>query len=567
MLMTLMHTLGILIPLAGAVALLLKREQSETTVRMMLTSIGCMVMNCGSMLVASAQTEAGAGMATKFEYLGNAMFFSFFIAFLLSYLDLRVPRRICVIWAVFESLVVAIYWHDRWQERFIGHFNYVRDNQFHIFRAEVQQSALLVLRYSGLLLILLLLLGIVVYRMLRTKERTERFNLARLAGAEFIMTASLLNQLFLHPRLDLVPFFASLSILPIVISMLTDGFFGVRVSGREWVFDQMENAYLIADSVYGYLDANYRAKELFPELKTQTFGTPLPDRIRMMLTANAQEYQLGDRHYSIKLSAFEQRGHTVGYGLLLVDVTGQRESVRLMENFNTRLQQQVEEQTQHIRLVQNSIIKGMASVIESRDNSTGGHIQRTSQVVTAFRDVLEKHRDELGVTRRFLHNVAKAAPLHDLGKIAVDDVILRKPGRFEDDEYEIMKSHAAKGAEVLKKVLHEVDDEEFVRIAINVAKHHHERWDGKGYPDGLAGEQIPLEARIMALADVLDALVSKRCYKEAFTFDKAFSIIGESLGTQFDPVLGRLFLECRPQIEQVYAESEPAVTVRGDGSA
>ena len=100
-----------------------------------------------------------------------------------------------------------------------------------------------------------------------------------------------------------------------------------------------------------------------------------------------------------------------------------------------------------------------------------------------------------------------------------------------------------------------------------MAQFHHERWDGKGYPDGLAGEQIPLEARIMALADVLDALVSKRCYKEAFTFDKAFSIIGESLGTQFDPVLGRLFLECRPQIEQVYAESEPAVTVRGDGSA
>ena len=109
---------------------------------------------------------------------------------------------------------------------------------------------------------------------------------------------------------------------------------------------------------------------------------------------------------------------------------------------------------------------------------------------------------------------------------------------------------------MLQKILSKVDDEYFKQIAINVAQYHHERYDGKGYPDGITGKNIPLEARIMALADVFDALVSKRCYKDAFTYDKAFSIIEEGLGTQFDPILGRLFCECRPELEKLYNSME-----------
>jgi response regulator RpfG family c-di-GMP phosphodiesterase len=201
--------------------------------------------------------------------------------------------------------------------------------------------------------------------------------------------------------------------------------------------------------------------------------------------------------------------------------------------------------------VQDSIITGIASVVESRDNSTGGHINRTSAVVNIFAHKLLEH-PELGLDDAFLKNVTKAAPMHDLGKVAVDDVILRKPGRFTDEEYAKMKEHSAEGARVLSKVLAEVDDEAFVRIAINIAHFHHERYDGKGYPDGLCGEEIPVEARIMALADVFDALVSKRCYKEAFNYDKAFLIIEEGLGTQFDPVLGKLFIDCRSELEKYY---------------
>lgn len=142
--------------------------------------------------------------------------------------------------------------------------------------------------------------------------------------------------------------------------------------------------------------------------------------------------------------------------------------------------------------------------------------------------------------------------MHDLGKIAVDDAVLRKPGRFTDEEYQIMKGHAAAGQTIVDSVLCEVDDQEFKDVARHVAHYHHEKWNGTGYPEGLSGQDIPIEARIMALADVFDALVSKRCYKDSMSYDKAFQIIQEDLGSHFDPELGALFLECRSELIELY---------------
>lgn len=212
----------------------------------------------------------------------------------------------------------------------------------------------------------------------------------------------------------------------------------------------------------------------------------------------------------------------------------------------------IETKTQKIFEIQNSIITGMATMVESRDNSTGGHIKRTSDCVKIFVNRLKKEEEYSKISDHFYDCVIKAAPMHDLGKIAVDDAVLRKPGKFTDEEYEKMKKHSEEGARIVENVLSAVDDLEFKKIAVNVAHYHHEKWNGQGYPSKLSGEEIPLESRIMALADVFDALVSKRCYKDSFTYDKAFGIIQESLGTHFDPKLGKLFLECRSELEEMY---------------
>lgn len=200
-------------------------------------------------------------------------------------------------------------------------------------------------------------------------------------------------------------------------------------------------------------------------------------------------------------------------------------------------------QSLRVEKIQQSVISSLATVVEERDENTGEHIQRTSEYVRMLSDAMKADSRYVSVSAEFLNNVQLAAPLHDMGKIRIPDAILNKPGRLTDEEYAVMKRHSAYGAEIIEKTLQVIEEEDYYNVAKNIARHHHERWDGKGYPDGLKGGEIPLEARIMALADVYDALVSKRVYKEAFSKEKAFEILREGAGTQFDPDLTRLFLK------------------------
>ena len=146
--------------------------------------------------------------------------------------------------------------------------------------------------------------------------------------------------------------------------------------------------------------------------------------------------------------------------------------------------------------------------------------------------------------------------MHDLGKITIDDEILRKPGKYTPEEFEIMKTHAAEGARIVKQILDGTDDVNFMKIAVNVAHFHHERWDGSGYPNKLKGEEIPLEARIMAIADVYDALVSKRVYKEKMSFEEANKIIMDGMGKHFDKSLEPFYLAAKPKLEEYYLSLE-----------
>ncbi len=153
------------------------------------------------------------------------------------------------------------------------------------------------------------------------------------------------------------------------------------------------------------------------------------------------------------------------------------------------------------------------------------------------------------LTDGYIELLSKAAPMHDIGKISVPDSILQKPGKLTGDEFESIKSHAAEGGRIIRDVMSGIEEKDYIDIAADVASCHHEKWDGTGYPLGLSGGGIPLCARIMAIADVFDALISKRCYKESMPLDEAFGIIGESAGTHFDPTLAELFLGLRNDIE------------------
>ena len=145
-----------------------------------------------------------------------------------------------------------------------------------------------------------------------------------------------------------------------------------------------------------------------------------------------------------------------------------------------------------------------------------------------------------------------AAPMHDIGKISTPDVILQKPGKLTPEEYEIMKQHAPRGGEIIMETFSRLDNPEFLKTAYYVARYYHEKWNGNGYPEGLDGEKIPLCARIMAIADVFDAVSAKRCYRDAMPLDQCFQIIEKGRGTDFDPDLVDVFLDAKEEIIKVY---------------
>lgn len=200
-------------------------------------------------------------------------------------------------------------------------------------------------------------------------------------------------------------------------------------------------------------------------------------------------------------------------------------------------------QNAKVEKVQSGVIRSLATVVEERDENTGGHIQRTEDYVKMLIEKMKRNDKFKKIPDQFYKNVILAAPMHDVGKIKIPDTILNKPARLTEKEFEVMKLHAVYGAEILGKLLTREEDPEYFDIAQNVAKYHHEHYDGTGYPDGLKGDDIPLEARIMALADVYDALTSDRIYKKAYPNSMAREILKEGAGTQFDPDLCELFLE------------------------
>jgi len=199
--------------------------------------------------------------------------------------------------------------------------------------------------------------------------------------------------------------------------------------------------------------------------------------------------------------------------------------------------------------LQNHTVNSLANLVESRDSETGEHIQRTSSYVEMIaKEAYEKgiYPDE--ITETFILNLKKAAPMHDIGKIVVSDSILKKRARLTDSEYDSIKRHTIEGAKIEKEIIGISDDPEYLRITEEVALSHHERWDGTGYPNHLKESQIPVSARIMAIADVFDALISERCYKQEIPVSEAFDIITRESGRHFDPVLVEVFIGLKPKI-------------------
>jgi putative two-component system response regulator len=224
-----------------------------------------------------------------------------------------------------------------------------------------------------------------------------------------------------------------------------------------------------------------------------------------------------------------------------------------IEKYNTHLEEMVREQVKGISKAQLGAIFALSKLAESRDSDTGTHLERVREFCKILGEELRKREKYAHlIDQNYLDTLCAASPLHDIGKVGIPDHILLKNGKLSDEEFNIMKTHSGLGAATLRAADREHPGNGFLQVGIEIAESHHEKWDGSGYPFGLAGEAIPLTARILALADVYDALRTKRCYKEPFSHQKSRSIIAESRATHFDPDVVDCFIAREQDFEAVW---------------
>ena len=227
-----------------------------------------------------------------------------------------------------------------------------------------------------------------------------------------------------------------------------------------------------------------------------------------------------------------------------------------LKDYADNLEIKVKEKTSEVIDLQNAIIATVADLVEFRDEMTGGHIARTQRYLQVIIDEMIReniYADEVSKWNMdFFH---PAAQLHDVGKIGISDTILNKPGKLDAEEIEIMKTHVTIGVDAIERIMSETKENVFLNHALLITGTHHEKWDGTGYPVGLRGLNIPIEGRLMAVADVYDALISERPYKNAFTHEEACKIIEDNAGSHFDPILVELFINVKDKFNQIAQET------------
>lgn len=279
-----------------------------------------------------------------------------------------------------------------------------------------------------------------------------------------------------------------------------------------------------------------------------------------------------DERKGLQLGAMDYITKPISPPILLARVETQlkvKAANDFLKDKSAFLEAEVAKRTRELAAIQDVTIQAMASLAETRDNDTGNHIRRTQHYVKLLAEHLQAHpRFSAFLDEHTIAMLFKSAPLHDIGKVGIPDRILLKPGRFTPQEFEIMKTHTTLGRDAIAHAEQQLGMEvEFLKFAKEIALSHQEKWDGSGYPEGLVGDVIPIAARLMAVADVYDALISRRVYKEGISHEKAMQIIAEGRGSHFDPDITDAFIELHDSFRAIarrFADSDTELAQKAE---
>ena len=529
------------------------------------------ISNLSQVMLSRARSLEAALLANKVMYISACYLILMLTLIVFSLCDIKLNRYIRLVLYLISTTVFCFTLQIDENQL------YYKNAQYNVEKGTVvlikEYGPLHKFFYAMVIIYFLMGMGAIAYSYFKKNQVSRKF-IYLLALPEVLSVFSFfvgrkLSKTFdFIPNVELIPLAYDIALVVYLIIVHRLVLYDISDTVIDSLVQKGDTGFISFDFGLRYLGSNETAKRIFPELMNLTVDKQIDKNELMSKTAliwlesfkeNERNdkfyYKKEDRTYLIDVNYLSDGTRNRGYQLIVTDDTKNQQYIALLDSFNTELKQEVAEKTKHIIEMHDNLILSMATMVESRDNSTGGHIRRTSEGVRILIDEI-RQGGEFELDDEFCNDLIKAAPMHDLGKIAVKDEILCKNGRFTDEEYEIMKTHAAEGARIVHEILKGTDDVRFHIIAENVAHYHHERWDGSGYPEGLKGEQIPIEARIMAIADVYDALVSKRVYKEKMSFEQADLIITEGMGKHFDKRLEPYYIKARPRLEEYYSSIE-----------
>ena len=528
--------------------------------------------NLGYWMEMEATTKEGYITSMKVEYIGGCFLMLFINLCVFRLCEINIKRWVrTLLFILTTGLYMSVLT--------IGKYPiFYKDISFALVKGEAvvvkEYGFMHSVFYAVLLMVFAVGIGAIIYAYMAEKPVSKTM-LFLLCLPEMLSIVGFLGNKLVFKTSYILPYLYAVAQLVYLIIIRRMALYDIIDTVIESMAETGQTAFISLDMKHRYLGSNETAKMILPELKSMRIDKRIESNKALKRTVthwikhfeednsvNTNLYIQRDIRdldkvtiYMVEINYLYYGARKKGYQIVLRDDTKNQKYIELLDNYNSQLEEEVTKKTEKIVEMHNNLILSMAVVVESRDNSTGGHVRRTSDVVKMLIEEIQKD-DQFGLSEEFCKDLIKAAPMHDLGKIAVDDAVLKKPGRFTDEEFEKMKTHAAEGAKIVHEILKDTEDESFKVVAENVAHYHHERMDGSGYPDGLKGDEIPIEARIMAVADVYDALVSKRVYKESMSFEQADKIMMESMGNHFDKRLEEYYVKARPKLEEYYRSQE-----------
>ena len=425
--------IGCMVPIVGIIALFYKR-QSNSSMYLIITNIGCFIMNMGYLLLMRSTGFKEALVAFKMQYIGSVLFYLFFGLFVVSYFTKKYARKGFYIWGIFEVIPLFCLLNDRFIRVLFRSITFEIDPIFHFHYMRTIPQPLYMVRYCIIAIVLLGGMLISTIFLFKSKIESERESIARLTGAEFVIVLSLTIKLMVNPNYDIVPLFASFSVLAIILSVIQGEFFGITDMAREWAFEQMEDSVIVVDKVHGFLDANKYARDLFPELERYPERARVPKEIYDLFQLDDCVVEIKEKFYELKMVEIFKQEKLEGYSLLLADVTQMHQLMDALVEEKERADEAnraksafMSNMSHEIRTPMNAIV-GMTEILMRSDlpeteREYLGNIQRSGNALLGIiNDILDFSKIESGKMQLTEEDYAPLPMLNDLKMIILNRI-------------------------------------------------------------------------------------------------------------------------------------------------